>query len=74
MKDQSDVLASLLDKGVPVLVYHGNFDLVLPVNGMSEALHNLKWKWQKEWSEAENSPYFYKTENGDRELMGKTIF
>jgi len=70
MKDQSDSLASLLNNGIPVLVYHGNFDLVLPVNGMSEALYNLQWNGLQKWSKAENKPYFYSDINGDKELMG----
>ena len=70
MKDQSGSLSSLLNNGIPVLVYHGNFDLVLPVNGMSEALYNLQWNGRQKWSKAENKPYFYSDKNGDKELMG----
>ena len=70
MKDQSSGLAFLLDKGIPVLVYHGNFDLVLPVNGMSEALNNLQWRGLEKWTNAQNIPYFHTAKNGDKELMG----
>ena len=66
MKDQSESLSSLLDRGVPVLVYHGNFDLVLPVSGMSEALNNLQWNGFKQWSEVENRPYFHTNKHGDK--------
>ena len=43
MLDQLARLENVLENQVPVLVYHGNFDLILPVHGMANALKNTKW-------------------------------
>ena len=64
MKDQSSLLCDILRRKVPVLVYHGNFDLVLPVSGMAETLQNLPCN--SEYKYASNEPY----KSDQNELMG----
>ena len=71
MEDRLETLGTLLDEDLPVLVYHGNFDLVLPVAGISDAIHNIQWKNRLRWHTASNELYhIIDPEDGFQELMG----
>jgi carboxypeptidase C (cathepsin A) len=70
MQDQLELLGRILDRNVSVLVYHGNFDMILTVSGMAEALHHVNWNRKHEWEDAKQKPYRYKTPQGVHELMG----
>jgi hypothetical protein len=46
MASSKEVLASVLDQGVPVLLYNGNFDFTIPPNGVENWILSMKWKGQ----------------------------
>lgn len=70
MEDKLSTVGKLLDQNVPILVYHGNFDLVLPVCGISEALHHTSWTKAGLWRSSNHEQYYFRNQFGDQELMG----
>ncbi|XP_040568439.1 venom serine carboxypeptidase [Lepeophtheirus salmonis] len=72
MMDQIDALGIVLNSGVDVLIYHGMFDLILPLSGVSQALENtLEWKGKKSWLTAPRKSYWYRvSETSESQLLG----
>ncbi len=71
MLDKLSTFAKILDNDIPVLVYHGNFDLVLPVEGISAALENTPWKHRRQWCEADRQVYHFTNQDSEyKEIMG----
>lgn len=71
MSDQLAALGQVLDRNVPVLVYHGIFDALLPVSGMTEALANTHWIGKQTWAKAARQAYWHMdVSTGGSELMG----
>ena len=68
--DQREKLAYLLDNHVPVLIYHGIFDMIIPISSTLRTINNTNWKRRDQWMTKERNPYYYTNENGIRELMG----
>ena len=68
--DQREKLAYLLDNHVPVLIYHGIFDMIIPISSTLRTINNTNWKRRDQWMTRERNPYYHTNENGIRELMG----
>ena len=68
--DQREKLAYLLDNHVPVLIYHGIFDMIIPISSTLRTINNTNWKRRDQWMTRERNPYYYTNANGIRELMG----
>ncbi len=69
MEDKLDYLNLVLDRGLRVLVYHGMYDLVLPVSGMNEVLEASNWTKKDEWSRAPRSPYILEASSDSDKLQ-----
>ena len=63
-------LEYLLNHPIPVLVYHGNFDLILPISGMMKALQNAQWRQKWKFDGASHQPYYFTNEQGVKEILG----
>ena len=75
MANKLGYLNSVLENGVRVLVYHGMFDLVLPISGVGEALENANWTKKSLWDQGIRKPYTFKGTSASsnypkHELMG----
>ena len=69
--DQREKLAELLNLNVQVLIYHGIFDMIIPISSTIKTIENTQWKNNLKWRMTKRKPYYYTTENGIKELMGK---
>ena len=67
---QLDNLGRLLNHPISVLVYHGNFDLILPVTGMMKALQDVQWSQMEKFRGAPQKPYYFKNGQGVKEILG----
>ena len=68
--DQLENMGKLLDFSIPILVYHGNFDLILPVSGMMRALQALQWSQSSEFHNATQLPYYAKNDQKFPDILG----
>ena len=68
--DQREKLAELLNSNVQVLIYHGIFDMIIPISSTIKTIENTQWKNNVKWRMTNRIPYYYTTEDGIKELMG----
>ena len=68
--DQREKLAELLNLNVQVLIYHGIFDMIIPISSTIKTIENTQWRNNVKWRMTNRSPYYYITEDGIKELMG----
>ena len=68
--DQREKLAELLNFNVQVLIYHGIFDMIIPISSTIKTIENTQWKNNVKWRMTHRNPYYYTTEDGIKELMG----
>ena len=68
--DQREKLAELLNLNVQVLIYHGIFDMIIPISSTIKTIENTQWRNNVKWRMTNRSPYYYTTEDGIKELMG----
>ena len=68
--DQREKLSRLLNRGIPVLIYHGIFDMIIPVPTTIETILNTDWNEHILWRDADRKPYQYVTKNGIQKLIG----
>ena len=71
--DQREKLGELLDLNVQVLVYHGIFDMIIPISSTIKTIENTQWKNNFKWKVTNRKPYYFTTEDGIKELMGKSL-
>ena len=68
--DQREKLSILLNRGIPVLIYHGIFDMIIPVPTTIETILNTDWNEHILWRGTDRKPYQYVTKNGIQKLIG----
>ena len=63
-----------LKRGIEVLVYNGNLDIIINVAGTNRVINSLNWSGKKEFVKSKRKSYWVWNPDESREELGNKVY